>query len=423
MSIRKFELLIAYIIILLAFANFIPEYYAIRIAGQNILNIRVWVFIFFLISIFFDPSSMFTTTMRWVYIYIGIYLLLEYLGHYDLWGLGRRSRFAWLRDQHLPLAISVLLIEKYSNPSRRDDLKKLINFSFLIIFTLCLTSIFIIYRNPGVVRGTEEQLSYELIYQVRKFGLADITFFSSLPFLIPLLVYQYKIKLAERKNIPLNSLLSIIIIIVCSYMAVIVAPFLLLIVFLFLAILGRKRLRSNMVILCILLGIFIVTPKSIIGNMFFSFSDIIPNKEVSIKLNEIGIGFTEGFELVTYEYEASTGIEGRASRIKYNLLDFLRSPIIGTGKEGNAHLFWMNLLAQFGLIGTLPLIFIIRLQIIKNSKLLSEDILFTYYLSMASFIVLGFIKNIGSYSMYLIPFFVIPGKIILLQSKDKIVIS
>ncbi len=423
MSIRRIELIIAYIIILFSFANFIPQYYSFRIADQNILNIRVWVFLFFLVSIFFDSSSMFTPTMIWVYLYILIYLLLEVLGHYDLWGLGRRSRFAWMRDQHLPLAISVLLIEKYSNPSRRDDLKKLINFSFLIIFTLCLTSIFIIYRNPGVVRGTEEQLSYELIYQVRKFGLADITFFSSLPFLIPLLVYQYKIKLAERKNIPLNSLLSIIIIIVCSYMAVIVAPFLLIIVFLFLAILGRKRLRSNMVILCILLGIFIVTPKSIIGNMFFSFSDIIPNKEVSIKLNEIGIGFTEGFELVTYEYEASTGIEGRASRIKYNLLDFLRSPIIGTGKEGNAHLFWMNLLAQFGLIGTLPLIFIIRLQIIKNSKLLSEDILFTYYLSMASFIALGLLKAMGGYPMYLITFFVIPGKIILLQSKDKIVIS
>ena len=126
---------------------------------------------------------------------------------------------------------------------------------------------------------------------------------------------------------------------------------------------------------------------------------------------------TEGFELVTYDYEASTGIEGRASRIKYNLLDFLRSPIIGTGKEGNAHLFWMNLLAQFGLIGTLPLIFIIRQQIIKNAKLLSEDILFTYYLSISSFIFLGFMKAMAGYSIYLIPFFIVPGKIILLQNK------
>ena len=83
----------------------------------------------------------------------------------------------------------------------------------------------------------------------------------------------------------------------------------------------------------------------------------------------------------------------------------------------------MNLLAQFGLIGTLPLIFIIRQQVIKNAKLLSEDILFTYYLSMASFIALGWLKAMGGYPMYLITFFVIPGKIILLQSKDKIVIS
>ncbi len=423
MSIRKFELLIAYIIILLAFANFIPEYYAIRIAGQNILNIRVWVFIFFLISIFFDPSSMFTTTMRWVYIYIGIYLLLEYLGHYDLWGLGRRSRFAWLRDQHLPLAISVLLIEKYSNPSRRDDLKKIINFSYLVIFALCITSIIIIYRNPGVVRGTEEQFSYEEINKVRKFGLGDFGLLSALPFLIPLLVYQYKIKLAESKKIPFINILPIIIITLCSYMAVIVAPFLILIIVLSLAILGRRRLKSNVVILCIILGLFFVTPKRIIGNIFYGFSDIVSNKEMSTKLNEIGIAFTEGIELVTYEYEASTGIEGRAARIKYNLLDFVKSPIIGTGKQGNAHLFWLNMLAQFGLMGILPLIYIIWLQIKKNAKSLSEDILFTYYLSMASFIVLGLLKAIGGYPMYLITFFIIPGKIILLQSKDKIVIS
>ncbi len=423
MSVRRLELIIAFLIILFSFASFIPQYYSIRIAGQNILNIRVWVFSFFLISIFFDSSSMFTPSMRWVYIYIGIYLLLEVLGHYDLWGFGRISRFAWMRDQHLPLAISVLLIEKYSNPSRRDDLKKLINFSYLVIFTLCITSIIIIYRNPAVVRGTEEQISYVQIYELRKFGLANIDFFSSFPFLIPLLVYQYKIKLAESKKIPLINLLSIIVIILCSYMAVIVAPFLILIIVLILAILGRRRLKSNITILCILLALFIVTPKRIIGNIFYGFSDIVPNQELSTKLNEIGIAFTEGIELVTYEYEASTGIEGRAARIKYNLLDFVKSPIIGKGRQGNAHLFWLNILAQFGLIGILPLIYIIWLQIKKNAKSLSEDILFTYYLSMASFIVLGLLKAIGGYPMYLITFFIIPGKIILLQSKDKIVIS
>jgi len=422
-SVRRLELIIAFLIILFSFASFIPQYYSIRIAGQNILNIRVWVFSFFLISIFFDSSSMFTPSMRWVYIYIGIYLLLEVLGHYDLWGFGRISRFAWMRDEHLPLAISVLLIEKYSNPSRRDDLKKLINFSYLVIFTLCITSIIIIYRYPGIVRGTEEQISYARIYELRKFGLANIDFFSSFPFLIPLLVYQYKIKLAESKKIPLINLLSIIVIILCSYMAVIVAPFLILIIVLILAILGRRRLKSNITILCILLALFIVTPKRIIGNIFYGFSDIVPNQELSTKLNEIGIAFTEGIELVTYEYEASTGIEGRAARIKYNLLDFVKSPIIGTGKEGNAHLFWLNILAQFGLIGIFPLIYIIWLQIKKNAKLLSEDILFTYYLSMASFIALGLLKSISGYPMYLITFFIIPGKIILLQSKNKIVIS
>ena len=206
-------------------------------------------------------------------------------------------------------------------------------------------------------------------------------------------------------------------------MAVIVAPFLILIIVLSLAILGRRRLKSNVVILCIILGLFFVTPKRIIGNIFYGFSDIVPNRELSTKLNEIGIAFTEGIELVTYEYEASTGIEGRAARIKYNLLDFVKSPIIGTGKPGNAHLFWLNMLAQFGLMGIFPLIYIIWLQIKKNAKSLSEDILFTYYLSMASFIVLGLLKSISGYPMYLITFFIIPVKIFLLQSKDKIVIS
>ncbi len=102
-------------------------------------------------------------------------------------------------------------------------------------------------------------------------------------------------------------------------------------------------------------------------------------------------------------------------------MDFVKSPIIGTGKEGNAHLFWLNILAQFGLVGLLPLIFIIWLQSKKNTKFLSEDILFTYYLSIASFIMLGLMKALGGYPMYLTLFFIIPGKILLLQTQDSTV--
>ena len=114
---------------------------------------------------------------------------------------------------------------------------------------------------------------------------------------------------------------------------------------------------------------------------------------------------------MTHSDEARTGIEGRASRIKYNLQEFFKSPFIGLGRQSNAHIYWLNLLAQFGLIGVLPLIMIIRSQIRKHTRAMMHESLFTYYLTMGAFVVLGFMKAMGGYIMFIIPLFLVPALI------------
>lgn len=412
MTPKRIEYLVAAIVIILAFADFIPSAYGFRIIGQNILNQRLWLMIIYAIVLVLDTSVLLNTRMFWLYALFGIYILFEVVGLYDLTGYTGVYRFGWFRDHQFPLAEALILIELYRNMNREYSFK-LTNLAYGLVVLISLTSIIIILRNPGIVRGTGQQLYSEDIYKLRAFGLGDYSFFSALPFLIPVMVYKIKNRLGTKGLALTIQIAALAIVILCSYYAVIVAPFLLSILVLVLAILGRRRLRANLAILMILVMVYIIVPKKYIGYFFYSASQTIENRDISLKLAEIGYGFTEGFELVTYEEQARTGIEGRASRIRYNIQDIISSPIIGKGKMTNAaHVFWLGLWAQFGLIGLIPMIVIIWLQIKRNVHSMVPDSLFTYYLSMGSYIILGFMKVTAGYPIYIVAFFLVPAMIL-----------
>jgi len=289
----------------------------------------------------------------------------------------------------------------------------LIKLSFVVIVMMSLYNSILIFRNPGLVRGTEYKLLGDELSHFRRMGLSSYVFFSSLPFIVPSLVFRYKNMMGKDTFSALLSFVSIVIVMLCSYFAVIVAPFLLGLVLLFLALVGRRRFRANLSIIFMVLVIVVLIPNSVKANLLYDIAASVPNRDLSYKMNEIGQTLEYGFDLVTYDDEASTSIEGRASRIRYNLRDFLLSPIIGTGKESNGHIYWLNLLAQFGIIGIIPLIMMIILQTKRMTGAILPETKFTYALTIMSFVMLGFMKAVAGYSMFLIPFFVVPGALFL----------
>ena len=87
---------------------------------------------------------------------------------------------------------------------------------------------------------------------------------------------------------------------------------------------------------------------------------------------------------------------------------FISNPIFG-GKYTNIHLYWMNKLAVYGLLGTIPFLIFIYNSIKNNLKYYDKEFTFYYLLSIFSIIALGFMKALVGIELWYVFFIVLPG--------------
>ena len=106
-------------------------------------------------------------------------------------------------------------------------------------------------------------------------------------------------------------------------------------------------------------------------------------------------------------YVENNAISGRYARYPLLMQSFLSNPIWG-GKEWNGHLFWMNKLAVYGLLGTLPFIYIIYYYV-KNIKYFDDEFSFYFLLSIFSIIGLGLMKALMGRELWYTFFIILPG--------------
>jgi hypothetical protein len=129
------------------------------------------------------------------------------------------------------------------------------------------------------------------------------------------------------------------------------------------------------------------------------------------------------------EFEASTGAGRRAARYPLLFDAFINKPLLGDASYNSpfyivegGHLYWMNRLTQWGVLGFLFFVFVLY-QIYKRIRSLFDDnFAFYYFLSVSAFILLGLIKNISGREPFLVLIVVIPGLYFLplLDKKKKI---
>ena len=408
MKFKNIETIFVSIFLLMTIAEFIPFAFSIRLLGMNLLNHRFWASVVVATLFISDRKIFLSKPMIVVYLYFGIYFLMESIGHYDLQG-NRIGRFSWISTQHYPLAVAILLRERFMQPHMRGQLKVMMKVAFFAFLLASVTSILVIYRHPSAVRGTEISFFREDQGTFRMLGMGGYGFFSSLPFIVPIIIYRIKHTVTSSSSQTLFSTVQLLVVSLASYMAVLIAPMLLLFTALAFSWLGRKRATANLTLISILILIFLLIPKVFVGQFFMSISDNVSNTEIKRKLSDIGTTFIEGMEFVDSESQAETTVEQRASRVSINLKAFFRSPFIGAGVQGDAHLYWLNLLAQFGLLGALPMFWLTYQHIKRVYFLLSEECRFYFLLSMLTFISLGLVKTITSFLTFITVFFVVPG--------------
>ncbi len=409
-KLKNIECIIICIFIMIMSLPFLQVQFNIRFMGYNLLNRRLWAYLVIMIIIINDYKILLSPPAIYSYILLLIFFTMNYLGYYDLQGVYDRRYFV-IEYQLLPLITAIILGEHLLNKEHLWELRIIIIIGLISYIIESLLSISIIQRFPEAVRGTELQFSREAMNLYEKRGLGNYSIVSSLPFLIPPLVYYINIKNNVFKRKQYLWILILFIIIFYSFKAILFAPFLIGIIALILSLLGRIRVSSNLRFIIIIPILLLFIPRLWIGSIFYSLSDKITNIEYKQKLNDLGLTVIEGIE-ISSEGESSTNvIESRASRIPLTLGAFVKSPLIGNGEVVNSHVYWFNFLGQFGLIGFIPLFLILYTYIRRMLFKFHTDAKFFCILIILSFIILGSIKALSDFSIFVLALFFGPAMI------------
>ena len=409
-KLKNLECIIICIFIMIMSLPFLQVQFNIRFMGYNLLNRRLWAYLAIIIIVINDFKILLSPSAIYCYILLLIFFTMNYLGYYDLQGVYDRRYFV-IEYQLLPLITAILLGEHLLNKEHLWELRIIIIVGLISYIIESLLSISIIQRFPDAVRGTELQFSREVMSLYEKRGLGNYSIVSSLPFLIPPLVYYINIKNNVFKRKQYLWILILFIIIFYSFKAVLFAPFLIGIIALILSFMGRIRVVGNLRFIIIIPILLLFIPRLWIGSIFYSLSDKITNIEYKQKLNDLGLAVIEGIE-ISSEGESSTNvIVSRASRIPLTLGAFIKSPLIGHGEVVNSHVYWFNFLGQFGLIGFIPLFLVLYTYIRRMLFKFHTDAKFFCILIILSFIILGSIKTLYDFPIFVLALFFGPAMI------------
>ncbi len=367
------------------------------ILGVNLIKRDYVLYLFYFLIFIRAPYVYFTGTMKLIYLYYILFFLMRISGYYD-------TQNQWFMEWHYPVFSAVLIHNYYVYSRDHRSYARVILATLIIIAITAIVNIYTLIRYPEVARQLfgEESAFGSLGGPIYSIGLGTYAFTSSIPFVIPMLVAFYRV--VQRTGLRVIIMVFIAVILISVFMSAITAPILMAALCLLFALAGRKRLGASILASAILLLVITVVPTTTKSNFFYSLSDVVTQKDLSMKMRDIGYVLETGVDISN---PLST-VEYRATRVPQNLRAFATNPIFGTGYETDSHIFWLNRLAQVGLLGTIPLVLILYHHMKLCLRRYDHYYRFYFWVSYLLFIVLGFMKNTSG-PMFYYPLLLIPG--------------
>lgn len=367
-----------------------------HIIGVNLIKRDLVFYLFYFLIFIRAPRVYFTDTMKLVYLYYIIFFIMRFSGYYD-------TQNQWFMAYHYPVFSSILIHNYYVYSRDHHSYAKVILAALIFIAITALFNIYVLIRYPEAARQLfgEDTLLHSIggIYQA---GLGGYGFISAVPFVIPMLVAINKSSGSPRVRAIIFAFISTIL--VSVFMSAITAPILMAAICILFALAGQKRFGASIFVSMLLLMAILFVPTSVKSDFFYSISDAIIQKDLSMKMRDIGYVIETGIDTSN---PLST-VESRAARIPQNLKAFASNPLFGIGHETDSHIFWLNMLAQVGLFGTVPLVLILYHHLKLCLRRCDNYYRFYILVSVFLFIALGFMKNIVG-NMFYYPLLLIPG--------------
>ncbi len=266
-------------------------------------------------------------------------------------------------------------------------------------------------RNIIGVSSAINEAQREEILSYQKYGGGGYGYASALVCLFPLLMYYFKHRAASYYSKPFI-ILIIMIFMFALFGMQIYANILISIIIIAFSWFGAKNVRRGFVTIGIVTTILFLIPVSIYIDMFQTMASWFdPGSDLYYKFNDTAMYFATGG---SYE---ETGMGSRAARYPLLWDSFMANPFFGHFlsnlkymdiSEG-AHLFWMNKLGVYGLLGIIPFIYIIYRNVKINLNYFDKEFAFYYLLSVLSIVALGAMKTLAGRDLWYTFFIIVPG--------------
>lgn len=317
---------------------------------------------------------------------------------------------AWFVRRFLPLFVSVSLYTYYLRyPVLNKTLRIVLWYTIIIIIISCITTIIGLSIYPMASRDLASGVwgDEELADFYRKMGIVGFGFINALAYIIPLFVLFYKTSKKYK--------VFYLILILVSFYTVIKAQYttqlLLFVMALLISWFGASFILRNKVFIVLTVFILAILPNSFYSVILEYVAQIIPGETLKIRIIDLAETIQQGDIS-----EGDTHTADRFSRIPFLLSEFIKSPIIGGGKS-DGHIFWLNHLSLYGVIGIIPWIMIL----VDNYKIVKKRLTNTYIyyqIAFLMFIALGFMKNSGNREQYIVLFLILPIGLLLFERNE-----
>ena len=387
------------------FILFILGFLFLPIVSKNLFwpFMSSWFYLYGWITLLliFHPKILISKPVLFIYFFVTLYLLLMSYGIYNI-------DFDWIFSSLKYLFISITILQYFYISKDYKGLIIVMRFTLVFIVITTITSFIGMQRFPNAARELAGilQLHNEtyLITIYERLGIASYDFFYGLAFSLPVFISYWKLKPIKIKmKIFIFSLITL------SFIGLIKSQFTTPLLFSIIASLfafWTPKSNPNTLFRYILGVSLLFIAYGFLIDFIFYLSSLIPGNILSDRFYDVADFLRHGLG------GKSKALDVRWARVPIQIENFLTSPIFG-GYETTGHVFWIDTLAQFGLLGLLPWVLLLNDQIRRNLKYIHKTDRIYYIIPIVMFIAVGFIRNLGGARMTMFIFFIIPSLVLI----------
>lgn len=393
---------------LIILSLFLPSFVALPYTPQASFYYPFWIV---LVLIFYPKVALntgFLASFSFVVLHV-VYVLFDFYLN-DKYAL---LEFFW------PLAFSFSVLEYFQASKDYKGLKMLTGLAIILILLTSLTSSISLTLFPSAARDMAGYLSESKQGDLGVFymliGIGNYYFYHNIAIcstLIVLLIQRSK-GFQMKKWQLIAALVLVFFAVMRGAFSSAFGIFFIGIVFAFIL----PRIRTVFVYLITISSFYFVF--SVIGPFLapgmYALADVVDSEFISPRLRNVGANLDGSAKLLGDDELRYT--QSYEDQLAKSMEAFQDSPLTGSGRQGGHH-FWADFLAKFGIIGTLPWLFILIYLFYSRLSWLGGRMKVVAFHGFVTLVFIGFFKPIGLEEMFSFVAIFLPAFLIYFQGRE-----